>query len=316
MNAETSSLHLDLGDLIAEAAGQPVGDRARQHLAGCEHCQLEANRWNLVAEGVRGLADAEPQAAQPVRPRRTVRRVLAGPRRRTVLASAAAALVLIGAGYGVGAAEWRHAPGTAGSGTGTALTAVTGCAQLEQATGTLEQVNGSSLIIRTASGRPVTVTTTAATRMNASGALVADITDGAAVLVAGPSSGGTIAADFVVLGSGASLAALPGVAEIQGTVSDASSGGFTVVTPAGTRVPVTTSGHTDVTLFRARPGQLQAGGSTIAIGYAGPGGTLSAIGIFQPPTWPTGAHATVTVTVKDCSPASINRAIMMLASGG
>lgn len=58
---------------------------------------------------------------------------------------------------------------------------------------------------------------------------------------------------------------------------------FIVVTPAGTRVPVTTSGHTDVTLFRARPGQLQAGGSTIAIGYAGPGGTLSAIGIFQPP---------------------------------
>ena len=36
MNADTSSLHLDLGDLIAEAAGQPVGDRARQHLAGCE----------------------------------------------------------------------------------------------------------------------------------------------------------------------------------------------------------------------------------------------------------------------------------------
>ena len=58
MNADTSSLHLDLGDLIAGAAGQPVGDRARQHLAGCEHCQLEANRWNLVADGVRGLADA------------------------------------------------------------------------------------------------------------------------------------------------------------------------------------------------------------------------------------------------------------------
>jgi hypothetical protein len=197
-----------------------------------------------------------------------------------------------------------------------ALTAVTGCAQLEQASGTLEQVNGSSLVIKTASGRPVTVTTTATTRMNASGALVEDITDGADVLVAGPSSGGTIAADFVVVGSGASLAALPGVAEVQGTVSDASSAGFTVVTSAGTRVPVTTSGHTDVTLFHARPGQLQAGGSTIAIGYARPGGTLSAIGIFQPPSWPAGAHATVTVTVRDCSPASINRAIMVLASGG
>jgi hypothetical protein len=306
MNADTSSLHLDLGDLIAEAAGQPVGDRARQHLAGCESCRLEANRWNLVAEGVRGLADAEPQAAQPARPRHAVWRVLAGPRRRTVLAGAAAALVLIGAGFGVGAAVSGHAPGTTGNGPVTALTAVTGCAQLEQASGTLEQVNGSSLVIKTASGRPVTVTTTATTRMNASGALVEDITDGADVLVAGPSSGGTIAADFVVVGSGASLAALPGVAEVQGTVSDASSAGFTVVTSAGTRVPVTTSSHTDVTLFHARPGQLQAGGSTIAIGYARPGGTLSAIGIFQPPSWP----------VRDCSPASINRAIMVLASGG
>ena len=185
-----------------------------------------------------------------------------------MLAGAAAALVLIGAGFGVGAAVSGHAPGTTGSGPVTALTAVTGCAQLEQASGTLEQVNGSSLVIKTASGGPVTVTTTAATRMNASGALVEDITDGAAVLVAGPSSGGTIAADFVVVGSGASLAALPGVAEVQGTVSDASSAGFTVVTSAGSRVPVTTSGHTDVTLFHARPGQLQAGGSTIAIGYA------------------------------------------------
>ena len=82
MNADPTDTrypHLDLGDLIAEAAGEPVGDRAREHLASCEHCQREANRWNLVAEGVRGLAAAAPETAQPARPRRTRRRVLAGP---------------------------------------------------------------------------------------------------------------------------------------------------------------------------------------------------------------------------------------------
>ena len=39
-----------------------------------------------------------------------------------------------------------------GPGTETVLTAVTGCSQLEQADGTLEQVNGSSLVIKTALG--------------------------------------------------------------------------------------------------------------------------------------------------------------------
>ena len=49
MNA--NSTHLDLEDLIDEVNGQAIGDRAREHLAGCEQCQLEANRWNLVADG-------------------------------------------------------------------------------------------------------------------------------------------------------------------------------------------------------------------------------------------------------------------------
>ena len=123
--ADTRLPHLDLGDLIAGAAGQPVGDRARAHLAGCGHCQREADRWNLVAGAVRGLAAAAPDsaaapgsaaapdsaaapgsaagpdAARPARPRRTGPRVLAGPWRRVMLVagSAAAALVLLaGAG--------------------------------------------------------------------------------------------------------------------------------------------------------------------------------------------------------------------------
>ena len=112
--ADTRSPHLDLGDLIAEVTGQPIDDRAREHLTRCEHCRAEANRWDLVADGVRGLVAATPEAAQPARPRRARPRVLAGPRRRTVLAaSAAAALVLLGAaGYRATTALTRHAPGT------------------------------------------------------------------------------------------------------------------------------------------------------------------------------------------------------------
>jgi hypothetical protein len=51
-----NSTHLGLEDLIAEVNGQAIGDRAREHLAGCEQCQLETNRWNLVADGIRDLA--------------------------------------------------------------------------------------------------------------------------------------------------------------------------------------------------------------------------------------------------------------------
>ena len=61
--ADTRSPHLDLEDLIAEVTGQPVNGRARAHLARCEHCRAEANRWDLVASGVRGLAAATPEAA-------------------------------------------------------------------------------------------------------------------------------------------------------------------------------------------------------------------------------------------------------------
>ena len=115
--ADTRSPHLDLADLIAEVTGQAIADPAREHLARCEHCRAEVNRWDLVAGGVRGLAAATPEAAQPARPRHTRPRVLAGPRRRTVLAaSAAAALVLLAAvGYGATTAltqarARRHGP--------------------------------------------------------------------------------------------------------------------------------------------------------------------------------------------------------------
>jgi hypothetical protein len=145
------------------------------------------------------------------------------------------------------------------NGTETALTAVTGCAQLQQADGTLERVNGSSVVIKTASGQPVTVTTTATTKVTASGALAGDITDGATVLVAGAGSDATIMADLVLV-NGPALLNIPGTVTVRGIVSDETTAGFTVITSGGTRVAVTTSGGTSVTVFDASLGQLQAGG--------------------------------------------------------
>jgi hypothetical protein len=232
-----------------------------------------------------------------------------------VVGSAAAALVLL---VVIGIADgFVHVhlsgPGT-GSGSETTLTSVSGCARLEQANGTLERVNGAGVVIKTASGQLVTVTTTATTWLDASGALLGDITNGAAVVVAGTSSDGRIAADYVVVSATHPSLAVPGTVTVQGTVADAGTAGFTVVTSAGTRVPVTTSGATVVTVSPARLGQLQAGGRTMAVGHAGPDGTLSALAVVQPPNWPAGAHTTL--RVRNCSSTAINHEIMALAVGG
>jgi hypothetical protein len=315
--ASTGSPHLDLADLIAEVTGQPAGGRAREHLAACEHCRAEADRWNLVADGIRGLAAAAPDVAQPARPRLTGPRVLADPRRRTTLAAtAAAAFVLLGgASYGAIAALTGHTPGTARTSTTTAaLTAVTGCAALRQADGTLEQVKGTSLVIKTASGQRVTVTTTGATNVIMSRAPLSDITDGAPVIASGYGSAGTIAARDVSVGQvphsgGGKLEVPPGITAVQGTVADASPAGFTVVTSSGTRVPVTTSSDTDVNIPRASLSQLHAGATTIAVGYPERDGTLSAIAVAS--------GRPGIVDIKGCSPASVDDAMTTaLVSGG
>jgi hypothetical protein len=304
--ADTRYPHLDLEDLIAGAAGQPIGDRAREHLASCEHCQREANRWNLVADGIRGLGATV--TAQPARPWRTGQRVLAGPWRRAMLVagSAAAALVLLA---GVGAVTGVVHVHFGKNGAQTVLTAVTGCTRIEQADGTLEQVNGSSLVIKTASGQPVTVTTTATTFVSMSGALLSHITDGASVMVRGSRSDGTIKAAIVTVGQPFSAVNPPGFVPVQGTVADASNAGFTLVTSAGTRVPVTTSGGTLVVIPHASPDQLQAGAAIFALGHAGPDGTLSATAVAAVSQFPAGGHLNVSVRVRDCSPSSIEEAL-------
>jgi hypothetical protein len=305
---DTRHPHLDLGDLIAGAAGQPVGDRAREHLASCEHCQREANRWNLVADGVRSLAADAPETAQPARPRRTRGRVLAGPWRRAIVVagSAAAALVLL---VGVGEATGFVHVDLSGPGSQTTLTAVTGCSQLEQTDGTLEQVNGSSLVIKTASGQPVTVTTTATTLVSMSGPLLSDITNGASVVVRGSESGGTIKAAIVTVGQPFSAVNPAGFVPVQGTVADASTAGFTLVTSSGTRIPVTTSGDTLVVIPHASPSQLQIGATIFAVGQAGPDGTLSARAVAGVLQLPSGGHIHASFKVKNCSPSSILMAL-------
>jgi len=320
--------HLDLEDLIAGATGQPEGDRAREHLAGCEQCRREADRWNLVADGVRGLAaaaqgtaaqgtaaqgtaaqgTAAQGTAQPARPGRTRRH---GHWRRAMVAagSAAAALVLLA---GIGEVTGYVHVHISRPGTHTVLTAVTGCSQLQQAEGTLEQVNGGSLVIKTASGQPVTVTTTATTFVSMSGALLSDITDGATVTVRGYGSGGTIAAAVVTVGQPFSAVNPPGLIPLRGTVADAGATGFTLVTSGGTRIPVTTSGSTLVIVPHASPGQLRVGASIFAVGHAGPGGTLSARAVAAVSQLQAGRQ--VSVSVKDCSQGSVTEALGAIAA--
>jgi hypothetical protein len=118
-----------------------------------------------------------------------------------------------------------------------------------------------------------------------------------------------------------------GFAPVRGTVSDASSAGFTLVTSTGTRVPVTTSGDTLVIVPHASLGQLRHGATIFAIGHAGPDGTLSARAIAAvtqlPPGAPPGLHAPagahlhisvhmhVRGPVHGCSPSAIVAALAM-----
>ena len=225
-----------------------------------------------------------------------------------VAGSVAAALVLL---VGVGEVTGYVHVHLSGHSPETVLTAVTGCSQLEQAEGTLEQVNGSSLVVKTAGGQPVTVTTTASTFVAMSGPLLSDITDGASVDVRGHSSDGTIVAAIVSVRPPFRPQAPAGLVTVQGTVADASTGGFTVVTPGGTRVPVTTSGGTVVNIFHVSLSQLPAGATTTAVGHAGPDGTLQAtmaIAIVQRSSGPQ-LHVHARGTAGGCSPASLAGAL-------
>jgi hypothetical protein len=88
------------------------------------------------------------------------------------------------------------------------------------------------------------------------------------------------------------------------------------VTSSAARVPVTTSASTLVVVPPARPGQLRAGAAIFAIGLAGSSGTLSARAVAAVTRFSSGqAQLTIRTSVKDCSPASVDHAILALAAG-
>jgi hypothetical protein len=306
--ADTHSPHLDLADLIADVTGQPLDDEARRHLLGCGHCRAEVDRWALVAGGVRGLAAAAPEVAQPAWPPRTRPGIVTGLRRHPRLAaSAAAAIVLLGgAGYWANAALIRHAPGPV-------LTAVSGCTTLKEAEGTFEGLDGTSLVIKSPSGQLVTVTTSPSTAVSMSGPLLSDITDGAPVVVRGQTSGGVITAVIVTVGQPLSALNPPGFVPVQGTVSGVTSAGFTLVTSSGSRIRVTTSGSTLVVVPHAALGQLQDGATIFALGHAGPGHTVVARAVAAVTQLPAGPHLSVHGKARGCEPAVIAAGIV---SGG
>jgi len=125
--------------------------------------------------------------------------------------------------------------------------------------------------------------------------------------VRGSRSDATINAAIVTVGQPFSAVNPPGFVPVRGTVSGASTAGFTLLTSGGTRVRVTTSSDTLVVVPHASLGQLQAGTSIFAVGHAGLDGTLSARGLAAVSQLRSGPH--VGVSVKGCSPSSIAEAL-------
>lgn len=218
---------------------------------------------------------------------------------RIAVAAAAAVMLASVGGYGLTQAFGLSGhPGAAarpgGNQTAAALTA-TGCDGLELAGGTLQRVNGHDLILTTAGGRQVTVTTSVGTRIirEVTGTL-GDITAGAHVFVSGTATDGTISAKTVgiIPGPGHSMPSMPSMPSggglgarlglATGTVTDAGSTGFTVTEQNGTRVRVATLSSTLViTTVDASLDQFQAGTITSAVGTVGRGGTLTASTVEQ-----------------------------------
>jgi len=297
--------HLTLEAFATHADGTSPGPAAEAHLAACSVCQAEARSWNAVGRGVRLLtATYEPPplvaAGQP--PARPPWR-----RRRVALVSAAAAVVLGVTGYGldsmVGSSSARPAAAGAAPTSAAELAAAltpTECTRLGVGAGTLESVSGSRLVVRTGAGKLIPVTASGSTQITRQvvGSL-RDIKNGMQVFVdgTGSSSGASIAARQVAvlpkLANGPEPPPrLIGPADIgkllaqrgraNGTVTDAGAGGFTVITPGGHRVRVTTSSATTVIeQANATVAQLQNGKYTVAVGTPQSDGTLAAASIQQ-----------------------------------
>jgi Domain of unknown function (DUF5666) len=346
----TGSPHLDLAELLAEVNGEAVGERVGEHLAACPECRAEAEHWEAVAGGVRhlvaattappwlpsgALAGAGEAPALPPRHRRLRTLAGAGGKPRRVLAAAAAAAVLVAGGVSYGLTRGLGGNGNGGAVTAAGLTAVNGCSGLDATSGTLEQVNGTSLVVKTPGGQRVRVSAPASTAVSreVTGS-VSDITDGARVILHGTYAKGTIAARSVSIGVAPKLptpgggqprpahrrfpAPVWGQSAIAiGTVQNASDGSFTVTMPGGTRVPVATSGSTTVfTLASASVSQLQTGEYIVAVGSAGPSGTLAATTVEEGTSLPHIQHGNGISSLPriGCSSSTVATAALVAAS--
>ena len=253
---------------------------------------------------------------------------------QAVIAGASAAILVAGGTwYGL-----TVRPGGAGHPGGAAneLAAVNGCPGLAAASGMLWQVNGSSLVLKTPGGEPVTVITAASSTFSRQvTGTVHDITTGTRVIVAGTGSRGGIAARNVVIGVQPRLHGLPPThrrrghpsshgprrspargGRADGTVTAVSTGSFTVLTSGGFHIRVTTSASTTVyTQATSTLSQFQTGEFTIAVGRAKPDGTLAAATVEQGNLMPRFEHGGGIVSEPwlGCSPSAIATAAFLTA---
>jgi hypothetical protein len=317
MNTSTEP-HLDLEELLAGVTGEPLSEHARDHLESCPDCRSEIKRWGTTSDATRMLVAATELPPWQLPAETTAHR----PGRRALLAAAAAAVLAAAGGTTWGLTSGGAAPPAA-------LTAVTGCPGLVATSGTLEQIDGTQLVVRTQGGQPVTVTVNSATTVSieVTGSL-SDITGGTGVIVHGTPQGAMLAAQNVLANMPQLLPdqgrpsgkvpqppkRQPGPGIAAGTVSDLHAGGFTVTRVAGGQVHVITSAATVVdTLTPGRVEQLRTGVHLIAVGQAGPDGTLAASTVDQGATLPQIETPPSRSATGTCDPTEVASA---LAFGG
>jgi len=173
----------------------------------------------------------------------------------------------------------REALQTGGSGQMmTAALTATSCPSMKLAIGTLTSVSGSTLVLKPVIGPAVRVSTTASTTVTreVKGTL-ADVRDGMHVIVSGTGSDGKIMARRVGVTPSSLAATAPALSVpllpvrnfqpalalglANGTVADATTGGFTVDEAEGTHVHVSTSSSTTVvTLTKVTVAGLRTSG--------------------------------------------------------
>jgi hypothetical protein len=309
-----STPHLTLAELTASGSNSPLSTAAAAHLDDCAACQARSR--DAVADGVRfllarcqpptGLMDSvfntiDTQAAPAHRSRLAAVAHLRWPafrgrygRPRIALAAAVVAVLLAAAGTGL-ATTLGQAGGANGAAEGGGSAAphagitLTECPRLQlQVLGrTLLGVSGTNLELEGAGSTPLTVTTTAGTEIFSEVAgSAADVTDGAHALVTGTATGPSTVAMVVAImpeASGAQPAGRPAIklGLAYGTVEDARSTGFTVVSN-GTRIPVTmTASSWVIKAVPADLGELRAGQATSVVVSTGPNGTLTALSVEQ-----------------------------------